>query len=101
MKRWTTLFLLTAAAAGAGERVEQRRPASADALVAIENPAGSIHVVGWDKGEVEVTGTLGSGAEGIDVSGSSHHISIDVDTMGNPHGASSDLEIRVPKGSRL
>jgi DUF4097 and DUF4098 domain-containing protein YvlB len=100
--RWTTLFLLTAATAGwAGERVEQRRPASADALVAIENPAGSIHVVGWDKEEVEVTGTLGSGAEGIDVSGSSHHISIDVDTMRNPHGVSSDLEIRVPKGSRI
>lgn len=102
MKRWTTVLLLTAApAAWAGERVEQRRPAAPDALVEIENPAGSIHVVGWDKGEVEVVGTLGSGAEGIDVSGSPHHVAIDVETLGNPHGVSSDLEIRVPKGSRL
>lgn len=102
-KTLTTLLPLTAALAlaGTGERVEQRRPAAPDGLVEIENAAGSIHVVGWDKSEVEVTGTLGLRAEGLDVSGGPHRIAIEVQTGGNPHSVQSDLEIKVPKGSRL
>lgn len=103
MNRHGILVLLVAAAqaAWAGDRVEQRRPAAADGLIEIENPAGSIRVIGWDKGEIEVTGTLGRGAEGLDVSGGPHHLRVEVETGGNPHGVRSNLEIRVPKGSRL
>jgi DUF4097 and DUF4098 domain-containing protein YvlB len=102
MKRLGTLLLLAATPlAWAGERVEQRRSAAPDGLVEIENPAGSIHVVGWDKNEVEVVGTLGRGAEGVDVSGGAGRIAIEVETLGHPRGTSSDLEIRVPKRSRL
>lgn len=101
MKRLATLLLAATPAAWASERVEQRRTATSDGLVEIENPSGSIHVVGWDKNEVEVIGTLGRGAEGIDVSGGPQRIAIDVETVGHPHGVSSDLEIRVPKRSRL
>ena len=102
MKTLGTLLLLAATPmAWAAERVEQRRSATSDGLVEIENPAGSIHVVGWDRNEVEVVGTLGGGADGVDVSGGAGRIAIEVETMGHPHGASSDLEIHVPKRSRL
>jgi DUF4097 and DUF4098 domain-containing protein YvlB len=102
-KTLTTLLLLAAAAApaGAGERVEQRRSAAPDGLVEIDNSAGSIRVVGWDKNEVEVVGTLGEQADGLDISGGSHRVSISVETHGTPHGVNSDLEIKVPKRSRL
>lgn len=98
-----TLLLLAAAAApaGAGERIEQRRNAAPDGLVEIDNAAGSIRVAGWDKDEVEVLGTLGDRADGLEVSGGPHRINISVETHGNPHGVHSNLEIKVPKRSRL
>ena len=81
--------------------VDARRTASADALVEIENPAGSIKVVGWDRAEVAVTGRLGAGAEGLDFTGSESRIHIGVDTERNPHSVFSSLEVRVPARSRL
>ena len=88
-------------AAGAQQRVDARRSASADALVEIENPAGSIKVVGWDRGEVVVTGDLGAGASGLDVTGSGSRIRLGVETERNPHGVVSSLEVKVPARSRL
>ena len=45
----------TLASAGSAQTsVDQRRAAEADGTVEIENPAGTIHVVGWDRNEVAV-----------------------------------------------
>ena len=87
--------------AGAQQKVEARRSASADALVEIENPAGSIRVIGWERGEVMVTGDLGAGASGLDFTGSGSRIRVGVDTERNPHGVISSLEVHVPAKSRL
>jgi Putative adhesin len=107
MPRTTVLFLglaalaLSAPPARAQQKVEARRSASADALVEIENPAGSVRVIGWDRGEVTVTGDLGAGASGLDFTGSGSRIRIGVDTERNPHGVVSALEIHVPAKSRI
>lgn len=104
MKILGTLMVALAASQGpawAQQRIEERRPASPDALVEIENMAGSVRVIGWDRPEVEVKGTLGRGAESLDFSGNPRRIHIEVGTDGNPHGVQSDLEIRIPAGSRL
>jgi DUF4097 and DUF4098 domain-containing protein YvlB len=87
--------------ADAQQKVEARRSASADALVEIENPAGSVRVIGWDRGEVLVNGDLGAGAAGLDFTGSGSRIRVGVDTERNPHGVSSALEVHVPAKSRL
>ena len=87
--------------AAAQQKVEARRSASADALVEIENPAGSIRVIGWERGEVMVTGDLGAGASGLDFTGSGSRIRVGVDTERNPHGVISSLEVHVPAKSRL
>ena len=87
--------------AAAQQKVEARRSASADALVEIENPAGSIRVIGWERGEVSVTGDLGAGASGLDFTGSGSRIRVGVDTERNPHGVISSLEVHVPAKSRL
>lgn len=104
----TALSLCLAAAVGllprpaaAQQKVEARRSASADALVEIENPAGSVRVIGWERGEVMVTGDLGAGASGLDFTGSGSRIRVGVDTERNPHGVVSSLEVRVPAKSRL
>jgi DUF4097 and DUF4098 domain-containing protein YvlB len=87
--------------AAAQHSVTERRPAPADGIVEIENGSGTIRVVGWDRNEVEVTGTLGRGAEGLEFHGGGRRTVIAVETAGNPHGVQSDLEIKVPAGSRL
>jgi DUF4097 and DUF4098 domain-containing protein YvlB len=92
---------LCAGAAQAQSRVEQRHPASKDALIEIDAPVGSVKVTGWDREEVLVTGTLSRAAYGVDVRGSERRLKIEVETRGNPHAAQSDLEIRVPAGCRL
>jgi DUF4097 and DUF4098 domain-containing protein YvlB len=81
--------------------VEQRRPAAPDGLVEIENGAGNIRVIGWDRTEVAVKGTLGHRAGGLTFSGDGRRTHIEVEVEGNPHGVTSDLEIRVPAGSRV
>lgn len=103
MKKLLPFLLLTLIAPGARAQstLDQRRAAEPDGLVEIENPAGSIHVVGWDKNEVAVTGSLGARAEGLEFRGGAHRTSISVETLGNPHSVRSDLKIQVPAGSRL
>jgi DUF4097 and DUF4098 domain-containing protein YvlB len=92
---------LAAPMAGGGERVDARRAAATDAIVEIDGAGGSLRIVGWDKAEVWVTGTLGDGAEGLELSGSSRRISVDVETMGHPDSVKSDLEVHVPAGARV
>jgi DUF4097 and DUF4098 domain-containing protein YvlB len=97
------LLLLTAwtRPAAAQQKVDERRPASASGLVEIENPAGTLRVIGWNQNEVTVTGTLGAGAERLAVEGEKNRIRIEVETRGNPHGVASNLEVHVPEGSRV
>ena len=95
----TVLLAITPALAGAEGRVTQSRPAAPDGVVSIDNPAGSIRVIGWERGEVSVTGTLGHGAYGLEVRGDKRRTMVEVETEGNPHGVSSDIEVRVPSGS--
>jgi len=106
MKRMVLIMALALAAMPgvlrAQQKLDEKRSASPNGVVEIDNSAGSIRVIGWDRAEVTVTGTLGPGAEGLEISGGSRHTQISVETEGsNPHGVSSDLEIHVPAGSRV
>ena len=92
------LAVLLPTAALAQDRVQEARPAPADGIVQIENAAGSVRVIGWDRAEVAVTGTLGHGAEGLTLRGDKRYTRVQVETGGNPHGVHSDLEVRVPAG---
>jgi len=85
---------------GAQTPVDERRPAMADGIVEIENPAGSVKVIGWDKAEVWVTGTLAADAE-LELDGSGKRTEIEVESESHPSGGTSDLEIHVPAGSHV
>jgi DUF4097 and DUF4098 domain-containing protein YvlB len=102
MKR-SALILMTILALPAGlaaqTPVDARRPAAPDGIVEIENPSGSIRVVGWDKAEVWVQGTLAPDAE-LDFGGSEKRTDIEVEVEDHP-GAPSDIEVHVPAGSHV
>lgn len=88
--------------ASAQERVDERRPAVPDGSVVVESYGGSVRVVGWDRAEVAVTGTLGSGADRVEVRGGERKTRIEVvpDAHHARH-AHADLEVNVPAGSAV
>jgi DUF4097 and DUF4098 domain-containing protein YvlB len=102
----TSLLLLAApwSLVHAGRAINERRPAEAQGSVEIVNIAGSVAVEGWDKPEVEVTGTAGDQVDRVEVTGSGGMTSIHVverHGMSNGDDASANLIIRVPAKSRI
>ncbi len=99
-----TVDATDAAALGARQRVDETRRASRGADIEIYNLAGSVRIIGWDRAEVQVTGTLGQGAEGLvfDSDGGDVYIEVEVPARGRrgeeelDRVYGSDLEIRVP-----
>jgi DUF4097 and DUF4098 domain-containing protein YvlB len=102
LSEWMVLALLMAPPAQAGgERVDARTQAAPDAVVEIDGAGGALKIVGWNKPEVWVTGTLGRGAEGLELGGTSRRVRIDLEVEGNPNSVVSNLEIHVPNGARV
>jgi DUF4097 and DUF4098 domain-containing protein YvlB len=97
-------FMAGIAAAISQQEVNQRRPASPDSQVKVENIAGKVILSGWSRDEVEVTGTLGKGTEGLEFTGDKDRIQIEVKFPKgerNINVEGSDLTIHVPHGCRL
>ena len=84
------------------QQVDEKRPDSATGTVEISNVSGLVKITGWDKAEVQVTGTLGRGTERLEFSGSGNRTLVKVVL---PHFAhhvdGSDLDIKVPAGSSV
>ena len=111
MKTYTAAIaaiLLAVTTAAAQVQIDQKRPASKNGQVRIENSFGSTTVIGWDKGEVAVKGRLATGAEDLDFDADEESVSISVDMpehRDHHHDdgseLASELEIHVPKGSAV
>lgn len=89
--------------AWAGEPINLTGEASANGLVYIENLAGSIKVKGWDKNEVEVTGSLDEKAKKVNFETGGKKTVIEVvypRTLKNLREG-THLVVMVPRGSRL
>lgn len=104
--RLTCLALLTAAilcrpiSASAAETVERTVPADPRGKVEIVCVSGDIHVQGWDRNEVQVTGLIGGSAQRLDIRSSAKHTLIQVETE-RGRSVSADLKVRVPLDSAL
>jgi DUF4097 and DUF4098 domain-containing protein YvlB len=59
-------MLVVGATAVAGTPINERKPVEPAGHVEISNTAGSVVVTAWPRNEVEVTGTLGEGAERLE-----------------------------------
>lgn len=62
----------------AGTPINETRPLAADGNVSIENIKGRIVVRTWAQPQVRITGTLGKGAEKLEVDGDGRDLSIEV-----------------------
>ena len=101
------LLAVLALPALAGTPVHETRPAGAKGVVSIENMLGSVTVEGWDRKEVEVTGTLGKGPERLDVESEGDRTRIEVvwpdhdREWSHQKTEDTDLTIQVPRGSEV
>lgn len=81
--------------------VDQTLPAAKNALVEIQNPAGSVTIKAWGREEVAVQGTLGKGAEKLDFSGDPQRLRLVVKVSSRERLPESDLVVSVPAGGRV
>jgi len=107
MKRaLTAVFLSIVVAAGtlwAGVPINERRDLNPDALIELELIAGTVRVTGWDRSEMELTGTLGDNRHKLEITGGKDRLKIEVQLPQGRHEdiEGSDLVLRVPGGSRI
>jgi hypothetical protein len=97
-------------AVGAATRtVDEHRPAEAAGQVEIQNVAGRVEVVGWDKSEVAVSGTLVGDVERVDITSAGPRTTVRV-VLPESHGGSfgwhggggeANLVVHVPAHSGL
>ena len=98
------LMCAVAGLASASQEVNQRYPVARGGEVSIESLAGTLTIEGWNSAEVEISGTLGDGVDGIDVQNHEDGISIEVKYDEGYHGrqaVETNLTIRVPSGAEL
>lgn len=94
------IVCLTQSTLLAQTEIKRQVDAEAGGTVEIENIAGSVTITGWDHHRIEVTGVLSRGVEDLEIETRSRRVEIEVD-QGSRHAGSAELEIRLPKGSRV
>jgi DUF4097 and DUF4098 domain-containing protein YvlB len=82
----------------ASQAIDQRLPADARGAVQISMTSGRLILVGWDKPEVEITGSLAGDAERLDVEREGNTINIRVlKKEASVHWISeTDLTVKIP-----
>ncbi len=105
----SAILLAMSGVASAQSPIQKTLPAAADARVEISNIKGSITVSGWDQPTLSVTGTLGKGAKGLEVSGDAKHLTIKVEPPergwfnwgSDTQMGDTTLDIKVPRDAEL
>ncbi len=82
--------------------IDRRVPVSSAGQVSIHNTAGSVEVIGWDRDEIQISGTLGHGTERLDVTtrGDATEIRVIIPRRAN-NVQGSDLTVRLPARGRV
>jgi DUF4097 and DUF4098 domain-containing protein YvlB len=95
------VLLATPALAG---KIDQTQDADANGEVDIFNLSGSIEIIGWNRKQIQVTGTIGDDVEEFVFERNGKSTTIKVKVPDRRHGhidVSSELIIRVPQGSSI
>jgi DUF4097 and DUF4098 domain-containing protein YvlB len=96
--------LTLAALSAQAKNIHEQLAADPHGSVEINNVSGSIELQGWDKAQVEVTGTAGSDVEAVAVSGDPAHVSVQVISRQNRFWGSegaAHLIVHVPAKSSV
>ena len=78
----------------AGRAIQERRAADPRGEIEIVNVSGKIEVEGWDRSEIEVSGTAGDNVDRVDVTSAGNRTSIRVLSRSS-HSWGSDDEARL------
>ena len=103
----TILWLVLTAPVWASTRsFNAQKPADPAGTVEVINVEGTIEISGWDQPTVDVTGTIGSKVERVDVTSNANHTTVRVvlpsgNNWGSDGDSSAHLKIRVPQKSEL
>src|SRR5262245_11467486 len=82
--------------------IDKSMPADARGEVQISNVSGEVHVTGWDKPEIHINAELGHDVERLDFNREGDRVIIKVVLRsGRNHDGDAELEIQVPRDSRL
>lgn len=100
------LAAATLPASAAGTRNVTRSGAMpADGRLRVENTAGSVTVTGWDRAELQLTGTLGEEVKDLEFSaGERSEVKVVLEEGRHEYhgnGSGADLKLQVPRGCRL
>ncbi len=96
------MIALLVVPAMADQEVDETVKAKANGLVTVENIAGSIEIVGWDRNEVQVEGQLTGDAEKLIIDdGKKTRIKVKYPRHNKNLKGGADLVIHVPSGSRV
>lgn len=98
----SSLLVSSLAVPAIAQDVDETRDASPNGEVNIENVAGSVEVIGWDRAEIHVVGELGRNVERLDFEVDGNRTRIHVVLPRRVRNVrDTDLEIHVPKGSHI
>jgi DUF4097 and DUF4098 domain-containing protein YvlB len=101
LKITAVLLMLASFSAFAGKPVEESWDLDSDAMVSIENIAGSIEIQGWDRDEARLTGELGNSVEELEVSASDSSLRINVANRNERNVDNTELKLMVPRGASI
>jgi len=103
MRATATLLLALLALPAAAATVDQTHATTSDPEVSVEIILGSVRVIGWDRDEVQITGTLGNGILGLAIDADDDEVEIEAEyperNRGRLRDAEAHLEISVPRGA--
>jgi DUF4097 and DUF4098 domain-containing protein YvlB len=97
------ILCLAAGTALAGDTIDEKRSVDADARISLEILAGTLEIVGWDRNEVHIEGTLDPKAEKLEIKGGGSELEIVVKYPRRIRNINegSQLTVHVPHGCRL
>jgi len=96
------MLALAAAPLAAQTPIDETRPLDTNGTLFVSNVSGSVTVTGWGGGEVQITGTLGKGAEELRITGDTSRLDVEVKLPKHSKNVrETHLEINVPAGCRL
>jgi hypothetical protein len=97
-------MLMAIGTAWAAQPVSESLPLAPGGEVDVEVLSGTVTIEAWNQNLVEVTGTLGDGAEGLDFEGDEDGVYIEVEYDEDYHGrqeVATALTIRMPAAAAL
>jgi len=98
----SVLALAISASVQAQVDIEENRPLDPAGRVQVDNMAGSIIVIGWDKSGVEIRGQLGDRVEELEITETTGGLRIRVHNQDNQRRLDeSHLHLQVPRGASI